>query len=223
MVFLLNIVIAEDEKILRECLKEIVEMDSDISVIGCAQNGIEAIDLCLNLMPDMVLMDIMMPECNGIDATLKIKAATEKIKVLFLSNSADEKTVLSALDTGADGFVLKDIGAKELVSAIKNVNAGLEVVNKEVLKIMRKAPSKSYKNDKLELVTNGIHVELNLKEVKIVSMIVDGKSNEEMAKELFITPGSLRNLVTSILGKLMLKDRRQLAVFAIKNHIYNSK
>lgn len=216
---MLKIVIAEDEKILRECMKEMIELDSDISVVGCAENGLEAIDLCLSLLPDMVLMDIMMPECNGIEATLKIKEVANSVKVLFLSNSIDEKTVASALDTGADGFVLKNIGAKELISAIKNVHAGLEVVNKDVLKIMRKIPSKIERDGKLVIVTEGIRVELSSKEVKIITMIVDGKSNEEMAKELFITPGSLRNIITTILGKLMLKDRRQLAVFALKNHI----
>lgn len=219
---MLKIVIAEDEKILRECLKEMIEIDSDISVVGCAENGVEAIDLCLSLLPDMVLMDIMMPECNGIEAALKIKEAANNIKVLFLSNSIDEKTVASALDTGADGFVLKNIGTKELISAIKNVHAGLEVVNKDVLKIMRKMPSKNEKDGKLVIVTEGIRVELSSKEVKIINMIVDGKNNEEIAQELFITPGSLRNIVTAILGKLMLKDRRQLAVFALKNHICDS-
>lgn len=214
---LIKTIIVDDEIILRESLKRLIEMDEDISVIGCGGNGKEALELCQRLTPDVVLMDIVMPDCNGIDGTLLIKEKFPMVKVIILTTFDDDKNIAKALQNGADGYVLKMITPDDLILAIKSVAKGMSIMHRKVLNSV--ARRFDAVNPPEPLSAPERPSQLTPREVELIRMIVDGKSNREIAAEFFLAEGSVKNLVTSVLEKLGLKDRTQLAVFAVKNRL----
>ncbi len=214
---MLTVVLTDDSKAYRDTLKFLLEKNGDIQVVGCAGNGREAAGLCDVLLPDVVLMDIMMDGCDGIEATGIIKKSHREIKVIMLTTFGDDEKISDALKNGADGYVLKDISSKELVLAIKSVAGGMGIVHKNVLKSVARQLNTGYEAP--EKQEEGKKFGLSDKELKIISLIVDGKSNKEIAACLFFTEGSIRNVISGILEKLKLSDRTQLAVFAIRNNL----
>ncbi|MDQ2085414.1 response regulator transcription factor [Herbivorax sp. ANBcel31] len=216
---MIKVIIVDDQIILRESLKFIIEQDSDIEVVGLAGNGKEALSVCEQLSPDVVLMDIMMPQCDGVEGTELIKSKYDKIKVIILTTFNDEENVSKAIKNGADGYVLKDISPDELILAVKSVFRGFSIMHHSTLSTFAGNKEKSNKKNKKSVKTNGTNVRLSKKELKILNLIVDGKNNKEIAKEMFITEGTVKNAISQMLDKLDLKDRTQLAVFAVKNNI----
>ncbi|RII36715.1 DNA-binding response regulator [Clostridium chromiireducens] len=213
-----RVIIAEDQRLLRESFKNIIENNSDIQVIACATNGKEAYDLCKEQNPDVVLMDLSMPICTGTEATKLIKSDFPSIKVLILTASNDKTDVTDAIRNGADGYILKDISTEELILSIKSASLGLGIITKDILSPMLLNLRKDSKKSKKKTVDiHGIDISLTEREIQIVSMIVDGKDNKEIGASLFIAEGTVKNIITEIISKLQLKDRTQLAVYAVKN------
>lgn len=213
-----RVIIAEDQKLLRESFKNIIENNSDIKVIACATNGKEAYDLCREHKPDVILMDLSMPICNGTEATKLIKSEFPSVKVLILTASNDKADVTSAISNGADGYVLKDISTEELILSIKSTSLGLGIITKDILSpIVQNLGKENKKTKKKTVDIAGINISLTERELKIVAMIVDGKDNKEIGASLFIAEGTVKNIITEIISKLQLKDRTQLAVYAVKN------
>ena len=208
-----TVIIAEDQKLLRESFKNIIENNSDIKVIACAINGKEAYNLCKEFKPDVVLMDLYMPICNGTESTRLIKADFPSVKVLILTASNDKTDVANAIINGADGYILKDIGTEELILSIKSTSLGLGIITRDILNPIILNMSNKKKNVNIA----GINISLTERELKIVSLIVDGKDNKEIGAFLFIAEGTVKNIITEIMSKLQLKDRTQLAVYAVKN------
>lgn len=213
---MINILIVDDQVILRESLKSLIEQDDEIKVAGCAGNGQEALEWCSHSLPDLVLMDIKMPICDGAEGTRLIKAGYPQVKVIVLTTFDDELNIARALQNGADGYVLKDIMPDELILSIKGVSKGMGIVHKRILhtmarqfETMNEAPAQKPEN----------LPHLTPRELDLIRLIVDGKSNREIAAELFLAEGSVKNLLTEILEKTNLKDRTQLAVFAVKNRL----
>lgn len=213
-----TVMIAEDQKLLRESFKSIIENNSDIKVVACAVNGKEAYDLCKEYKPDVILMDLSMPICNGTEATKLIKSDFPSTKVLILTASNDKTDVTDAIRNGADGYILKDISTEELILSIKSTSLGLGIITKDILSPIVLDMSNESKNSKnKDIDIYGINISLTERELKIVSMIVDGKDNKEIGASLFIAEGTVKNIITEIISKLQLKDRTQLAVYAVKN------
>ncbi len=216
---MIRIVIADNDNLIREGLKLIVEQDKEIEVVGCASNGFEAYELCSKLFPDLVLMDFSMPECDGIEGTKLIKAKYD-IKVLILTISFEQDTVSKALNSGADGYTLKDIKPIELVQLIKSTVGGLQVIHKNVFNKMIQQDMK-YIDIPLENVkendTSIIH--LTNREKSVLNLVICGKSNKEIAANLMLSEGRVRNIITSMFKKFGLEDRTQLAIYAFKNNI----
>jgi len=215
---MLKVLIADDQKLLRESFKAIIENTKDILVVACAANGREAYELCGKYDPDVVLMDISMPVCNGTEATKLIKSNYPHIKVLMLTASDDEFDVSQAIKNGANGYILKTVGTEELVLSIKSISLGLQIIHQDVL---RAASSdihhiETKKTTSNKVMVEGIDVIITDRELDIIQMIVDGKDNKEIGAALFIAEGTVKNTITTIISKLQLKDRTQLAVFAIK-------
>ena len=215
---MIKVVIVDDQGILRESLKFIVEQDPEIKGIGLGGNGKEAFELCSSLNPDLVLMDIMMPGCDGVEGTKLIKSKFSHIKVIILTTFNDEENISKAIKNGANGYVLKDIKPDELILAVKSVSKGFSIMHHTALDTVAKQIDN--RNNSTNVKRNQ-KVEINLteRELSIVKLIVDGKSNREIASSIYITEGSVKNIITNILEKLNLKDRTQLAVFAVKNNI----
>ncbi|MBD7911705.1 MULTISPECIES: response regulator transcription factor [Clostridium] len=215
-----TVIIAEDQKLLRESFKKVIESNSDIKVLACATNGLEAYDLCKKYKPNVVLMDLIMPVCNGSKATKLIKTDFPHIKVLILSASNDKKDVTDAIRNGADGYILKSISTEELILSIKSTSLGLGVITKDILNPMvLNIHNENKKSLKRNVSVAGINISLTERELHIVSMIVDGKDNKEIGASLFIAEGTVKNIITEIISKLQLKDRTQLAVYAVRNEL----
>ena len=213
-----TVIIAEDQKLLRESFKNIIENNSDIKVIASATNGKEAYNLCKEYKPDVVLMDLFMPICNGSESTKLIKSEFPSVKVLILTASSDKSDVTDAISNGADGYILKDISTEELILSIKSASLGLGVIAKDILNpILLNMGVQNKRSKKKNVNISGINISLTERELKIVSLIVDGKDNKEIGAFLFIAEGTVKNIITEIISKLQLKDRTQLAVYAVRN------
>lgn len=209
---MIRILIVDDEVILRDSLKYILEEDEDIEVLDCAGNGREALAACRRNLPDIVLMDIVMPLSDGVEGTMLIKKEFPEVKIIILTTFQDNENVKNALINGADGYLLKLIKPKELIQAIKNTANNINPMHSSTLKTIIDHLDK---NDKGKAVS----FDLNEKESDVIRLIVDGKSNREISQILFLSEGSIKNTITAILNKLKLKDRTQLAVFAVRNNI----
>jgi len=215
---MIKIIIADNETIFRESLKFLVEQTNEIQVVACAINGQEALELCGKYLPDVVLMDLSMPICNGIEGTKLIKAQHKDIKILILTTMGDSKSVTEAVKYGADGYLLKDIRPDELILAIKSCTAGMKCMYGETLDTA--VNNSSHSNDEPEWGPSSYKT-FNLleNEINIIKHIVDGKTNKHIACELDITEGGVKNIITRILKKLNLHDRVQIVTFAIRNNI----
>lgn len=218
---MLKVLIADDQKLLRESFKTIIEHNGEMEVVACAANGQEAYELCGKFQPDVVLMDIFMPVCSGTEATKLIKSNYPQIKVLVVTASDDESDVSEAIRNGANGYILKNVGTEELMLAIKSTFHGLQIMHKDVFRpssynIRHKETVKVQSN---KVSVNNIDVLITDRELEIIRMIVEGKDNKEIGASLFIAEGTVKNTITTIISKLQLKDRTQLAVFAIKNNL----
>lgn len=207
---MIKIIIADDVEILRNGLKTIIEQDSEIEVCGLASDGNEAFRLCKELSPDLILMDMSMPVCDGATATKMIKENYSQIKVLVLTTFDDSKTVNEALASGADGYILKSVDEKKLTHAIKSAVSDINVFETTVFNKIKKNNPKPNLN----------LLNITPREKEIIILVAQGLSNKDIAKQLYLSDGTVRNIISNLLYKLDLKDRTQLAVFAVKNDLY---
>ncbi|MDP4181864.1 MAG: response regulator transcription factor [Bacillota bacterium] len=214
---MIKALIVDDQAMLRQSLKFIIEQDPGIKVEGTAGNGEDALKLCEEFNPDVVLMDIMMPVCDGIEGTRLIKSRYPNIKVIILTTFNNDENIKNALKNGAAGYLLKDADPEDLILAIKSVAKGMSIIHHDVFDNVVKKVSEEVETQVTEKDSHGIH--LTDRELDVIRLIIDGKSNKEIGAALFITEGSVKNVVTGILEKSGLKDRTQLAVYALKNHL----
>jgi len=216
-VIMIRTLIADNQQLFRDLLEYTLKDSNEIEVAGSVENGIEAVKAAMEYLPDVVILDQAIPA--GIYAVKKIKENGLETKILVLTESREIKDVTTALDSGADGYLLKRVGKEELIVAIKAVHYDMGIIDKSIRKIAYKSLSLTRKSgrDRNLIRINGIEVKLSDRELRIIEMIVEGMSNSDMARELFITEGRLRNIITELISKLMLKDRTQLAVFAIRS------
>lgn len=214
---MIKVLLTDDQKSFLDVMRFSLKPYPDLLVAGMAGNGFEALEQCKKIKPDVVLMDLSMPVCDGVEGTRLIKEYNRDIKVLIVTTFDDAENIALALSNGADGYVLKDIETPELVMAIRNAMAGFGTIDKSVLnKVVRFIDP----GNKVEQVAaQKVEYGLTDKEIQIMRMIVDGMSNKEIADKMFFTEGTIKNTITAILAKLELKDRTQLAVFAIRHNL----
>ncbi|MDD4369621.1 MAG: response regulator transcription factor [Anaerostipes sp.] len=201
----MNILIVDDDILVSTSLKTILESDSSIKVVGIGSNGIQAVTLYEETKPDVLLMDIRMKEMNGLDAANEILKTSPDARILLLTTFLDDEYIIKALRLGAKGYLLKQ-DYENLIPAIKAVASGQTVFGHE---IVAKIP------DLLQSSTsfNYESYHISQREFNIIELIADGKSNKEIANQLFLSEGTVRNYLSNILDKLNLRDRTQLAVF----------
>lgn len=210
---MINILIAEDSNDVRQSLISILKTDPEICVVGEVDNGPDAVSLAISILPDLILMDIKLPGLNGLEAAKRIKvfcgAARRDIKILILSTFYDDDFVAKAQKYGVDGYLLKGLTSDRLASAIKNTCNGLVTLDRIVYE-KQKSLTREGINKKEEIDC------LTRTELKILKLIVGGKKNAEIAAELFLSEGTVRNYISSMLSKLRCKNSRDLAVWGIK-------
>lgn len=217
---LINVVIVEDYKLTRVGLRSTINEFENISVIGEAEDAIKGLEIIKKEKPHVVLMDLGLPEMNGIEATQKVKEISPDTKVIILTSHDREEEVLAALGSGASAYCLKDIDPKTLASVIKNVSKGACWLDSAVAQVALNLFPKPENTD----LQHGSEVsdaraQLTEREFEVLRLLVKGKSNTEIAKELIVSVHTAKAHVRSILQKLCVDDRVQAAVKAIKENI----
>ncbi|MBO1005361.1 response regulator [Pseudogracilibacillus auburnensis] len=210
-----RILIVDDQAIVRQGLKVMLEQDEKMKVTHEAENGKEAIDILeRNHLVDLILMDVRMPVMNGMEATRIMKKKWPEIKILILTTFNDEQYALETLKDGASGFLLKTADSEKLIKAVySTMNDGLPIHEEVAAKVIPNLLQRD------EVKTAEIPAELTEREIAIIKLVGEGKTNKEIAQILYLSIGTVKNHLTNILQKLDCRDRTQLAIFAVKHHI----
>lgn len=203
-----RVILVDDHEMVRLGLKSFLNMQKDIEVIGEASNGRQGIDLALELRPDVLVMDLVMPEMGGVEATLEILSKWTDAKVLVLTSYLDNEKIYPVIDAGAKGYMLKTSSAAEILNAIRKVSKGQLAIETEVDKKIKE-------HDK----NPDLHEELTAREFDILHLLAKGYDNQTIADELFISLKTVKTHVSNILSKLNVDDRTQAVVYAFQHHI----
>ena len=215
----INIVIVEDHPLTRETLVYQTNKLENFEVLASFENGKEAVEFVKLKAPDVILMDIDMPVMDGIEATLEIKKLNPKIKIIMLTNHQDKARVLESFQSGANGYCVKNIKINELSKVINVVlEGGIWTDSKiagYIFDVLKNIEEKQ-KEEKLTLEDFNI----SEREKEVLKLIADGLTNEEIAEKLFVSKNTVKNHVASIISKLSVKDRTQVAIVALKNNFF---
>ncbi|AHV99312.1 response regulator [Paenibacillus sabinae] len=212
---MIKVVIVDDDSFIRESLKVLVGMDPDIEVTGAAADGGEALRLLESgTEANVVLMDIRMPGVDGVEGTRLIKRGFPQAAVLMLTTFDDDEYIIEALKGGASGYLLKNIPPDRIIQGIKTVHEGNMLIHPDIArKLAGFLQPAAAETASCSLDSYG----LTKTELSVVAAIAEGYSNKEIAAELFLSEGTVKNYITEILSKLGLRDRTQIAIFYLKN------
>ncbi len=213
----ISLLMVEDHKLLRVGLKSLFNDTPDIKLVAEAETGKEAVDKARLLKPDVILMDIGLPDISGIDATRRILSNSPEQKVIMLTSHIDEKEVMSALNAGAYAYVIKDINTEILLMVIKTVNDGAIWLDPQVVPLIRDKSSCFIPQKQTSRAAfRAQHGNLTEREYEVLKLVVDGQSNAQIANTLTISEHTAKAHVCNIIQKLVVDDRTQAAVKAIK-------
>ncbi|MBR0287422.1 MAG: response regulator transcription factor [Selenomonadaceae bacterium] len=213
---MIKVLIADDQELIRESLKIILDVNSDIKVVGLAEDGRKVLDLLNKTLPDIILMDIRMPELDGVQCTKAVKKKFPDVKIIILTTFDDDEYVFYALKYGASGYLLKGCSVQELTSAIYTVMNGGSILNQGVITKVVKLFNQLAQTSITPELDNRDVKNLNRTERSIASLVGRGLSNKEIAETLFLSEGTIRNALSCALSKLNLRDRTQLAIWAVQ-------
>ncbi|BAY62374.1 LuxR family two component transcriptional regulator [Calothrix brevissima NIES-22] len=208
---MIRLLLVDDQSLVRQGLKAMLNLESDLEIIGMAENGEEAITQVEQLQPDIVLMDLRMPVMNGATATKIICEKFPDTKVLVLSTYDDDRDVSEAIRAGAKGYLLKDMPSEELVNAIRSINRGYAQLAPGLLE--RVVNHQSTPKTQSESVSPAL-TSLTPREVDVARLVAMGATNQEIAQQLFICESTVKTHINSIFNRLNLKNRSQLAIYA---------
>ena len=215
----MKILIVDDDRLVSASLKTIIESDPEMKVVAIGNNGQEAIALYQQYLPDVLLMDIRMNTLSGIEAGQQILSQYKEAKILFLTTFSDDEYIISALKMGAKGYLLKQ-NFESILPSIKTVYTGQRVFGDEIIsKIPGLMSSDARNSSPGNAEISQLILELSDKEKEIIAHVAEGLSNREIADQICLGEGTVRNYISIILEKLSLRDRTQLAIFYYKNLI----
>jgi len=208
----MKVVICDDQDIVRDGLELLLKLESDIEIVGIASDGAEAVEMALLENPDLILMDLKMPIMNGVEATRQIKTKFPRIKVLVLTTYGTDDWVLDAIRAGASGYLLKDAPREEVLKAIRGTAEGKTYIDPSVAgKLMHEISGNKKKPS--DIITS----KLTQRENEVLILLAKGMINDEISKRLFLSEGTVRNHISSIITKLGVSDRTQLVIMAIQH------
>lgn len=216
----IRVLIVDDHAMVRQGLRTFLDLHQDsaefpFEVVGEAANGLEAVELAGMTQPDIVLLDLVMPQMDGIQATPKIIAGSPHSRIIILTSFGDEDKVLPAIRAGAHGYLLKDIPPNELVRAIREAYLGKAQLHPDIArKLMSAVAAQESTESRAATRSDG---GLTEREQEVLSLLADGLSNREIAQKIFISEKTVKTHVSNILGKLHLEDRTQAAIYALKH------
>jgi NarL family two-component system response regulator LiaR len=206
-----SVFIVDDHPVVREGLRTFLELQPDLEFAGEAADGVEALDKIGQLLPDVVLMDLVMPKMDGITTIRHIKALSPSTRILVLTSFSEDDKVFPAVKAGAHGYLMKDIRPAELAEAIRLVHSGEPSLHPEI--------AKKLMNQLVEGEGEETKEELTLRETEVLRLIAGGHSNKEIANALYISEKTVKTHVSNILQKLHLADRTQAALYAVRQKI----
>ncbi|MDQ8733509.1 response regulator transcription factor [Paenibacillus sp. LHD-38] len=209
---MIQVLVVDDDPFIRESMKVILELDNDLHVAGVCGNGQEAAAFACHNKVDVVLMDIRMPICDGVEGTKLLRALDSPPAVLILTTFDDDEYIAQAIRNGANGYLLKNVPPSRIISGIKTVHEGNVLIHPDIArKLAGMLETPRAESGKAAAIAG-----LTQTEVQIVKLIADGQSNKEIAASLFLSEGTIKNYITEILNKLELRDRTQIAIFYLK-------
>lgn len=206
----MKVVLVDDDALIKDGLTILLDIEDDMEVIGQCSNGQEALEFCKSHKPDVVLMDIRMAVMDGVLGVKNIKALYPQIRVLMLTTFKDDSYIRASMENGADGYILKNQGAQKIKEAIRSIYQGHLVLDHQIRDNILATLSPSAKESLDDY-------NISQREGQVLALIGQGFSNKEIAEDLFLSLGTVRNYITHLLDKLDLRDRTQLALFYVKN------
>lgn len=209
---MIRIVVADDQAAVREALATMLDLLCDVTVVGTAADGIEALDLVAAHDPDVVLMDLHMPRCDGVEATGLVAARHPRTKVVVLTTYADDTSVLAALRAGALGYLTKESGRDQIARALHAAAAGQAILDPAVQQTLVQAANAPAQPRREELPDG-----LTAREGEVLGLIAAGKSNAEIAAELFVTEATVKTHINNLFAKAGLRDRAQAVRYAYQH------
>jgi DNA-binding NarL/FixJ family response regulator len=211
----LRVLVVDDHDLFRTGLRNLLE-EQGVNVVGEAGDGEAAIRLAADLAPDVVIMDLNMPGAGGVETTRKLSGLAPLSRVVVLTISADDDDVMNAVMAGACGYLLKDSSIQDLIVGIRAAAAGESLISPQIAaKVLQRLRAQSKDDDAAET----IRAELSDRELEVLKLIANGKDNAQIAKELFISPKTVKNHISNILMKLQIENRIQAAVYAVRSGI----
>ncbi|NLR05551.1 response regulator [Streptococcus mutans] len=216
---MIKVLIADDQELIRESLKIVLSSYKDIEVVDAVDDGFAVLESMKKVQPDLVLMDIRMPKMDGVLCTKAVKENYPNVKVIILTTFDDDDFIFKALQYGASGYILKGISMEDLYQAIVTVNKGNAMINPDVAtKVVKLFSQMAQSNSAIQVQGNSVE-NISKAEWKIIQQIGLGLSNKEIAAKLFLSEGTIRNYLSTILSKLNLRDRTQLAIWAVQTGV----
>jgi NarL family two-component system response regulator LiaR len=207
----IRVMIVDDHAVVREGIRTYLELEDQFQIVGEAANGREAAEKVRAIRPDVVLMDLLMPELDGIGATKAIKEFDPNIKILILTSFTDDEHILPAIEAGATGYLLKDVSAEELTRAIEGAYRGEAQLHPEVTRRLMERVRQPRRPQQQP------GEDLTPRELEVLRLIASGMSNKEIGRELVMTERTVKGHVSNILSKLNLQDRTQAALYAVRH------
>ncbi len=218
---MIKILIADDQELIRQSLMIILDNVPDFEVVDCVADGVEVLASVKQEKPDVILMDIRMPKMDGVVCTQRIKELYPEIKIIILTTFDDDEYVFNALKFGASGYLLKGISMKELSEAIRKVYNGTAMINEDIASKVVRLFSRMAQSNMAVQVEDELTRELKPHEWDIIVLVGSGLSNKEISSRLNLSEGTVRNSLSAILAKLRLRDRTQLAIWAVQTGAVN--
>ncbi len=211
----LRVLVVDDHDLFRTGLRNLLE-EQGVNVVGEAENGETAIRLASDLAPDVVIMDLNMPGVGGVETTRRLSSLAPLSRVVVLTISADDDDVMNAVMAGACGYLLKDSSIQELIAGIRAASEGESLISPQIAaKVLQRLRAQSKDADAAET----IRAERSDRELQVLKLIANGKDNAQIARELFISPKTVKNHISNILMKLQIENRIQAAVYAVRSGI----
>ena len=208
----ISVLIVDDHTVVRDGLQALISAEPSMHVVAAVGDGIEAVELAKKLDPDVILMDLVMPHMDGIQATIEIKKDNPDARILILTSFAEDHQVFAAIKSGATGYLMKDSSSEELIRAIRDIYKNKPVLQPEVAKRLMldiRTQDNQTSQDKA----------LTVREIEILEQVALGKTNQEIADVLFVSERTVRTHITNILSKLGLSNRTQAALYALREGI----
>lgn len=215
---MIRVLLVDDQRLMRDGMKTLLSLEDDLEVVGEAGNGLEGVQQAVALRPDVVLMDIRMPGMNGVEATREIRRILPETRVLILTTFDDDDLVMDALLEGAAGYLTKDLPAEQIAAAVRQVCSGGVVMPPPIAaKVVSELARRRQASPAASKESAAALEQLTDREREVLHLLGQGLSNKEISEALFITEGTVKNHVSSVIEKLGLRDRTQAALWAVRH------